>query len=534
MIDVKPEQLALMNNDELREFLLGLKAIKTYDRHNKFYGLFPDKGTDGSKYGFDKNNEAINPGSETWSRHLYTKHLEFFNASNDYYYLLLGGGNRTGKTVACAYAVTCHVTGDYPHWWTGRKFEEPIDIWVVGKDNKVVVDTLQNLLIGPVGDFGTGIIPNKYLDHESLGDPKKAQAGLGKVRIKHKSGGVSTIGFKTYDAGQMSFEGWTGSLVWLDEEPPAGILTSSIARLTTTNGLLFMSYTPLNGISETIETFFGDGINMDDGPVPGPAGVGKYVTRVRQSDVPHMTTSTRLRSLAAYPEYERLARSEGIPAMGSGAVYDIDLTIPDSESEMPHQGVIIEPIDIPDSYRIVFGIDFGWVDPTAILWAAQDPLSDIIYIFAEHYRSKMPVESHAAAINTINKVMKFKIPGVNDPSGGGTSIADGTHTADVYRDKFDIIFQPANNRIHPGIQETLHYFNTGKLKIFRTCTNLIKELKHYRYQDGKLKGADHACDALRYIIVSGLKIAKSRSDVEYNSNRDFAPPIRHESDWQNS
>lgn len=531
---IKPKrmkELDTLSDEELRALYTRMKALKSYDRYNKLETLFPDKGTDGTQYGFDEHGEPINPDGETWSRHLYQKQLDFFTASKDYFYILLGGGSRSGKTMASAYITTCHVTGLYPEWYKGRRFNHPIDCWVVGKDNKVVVDNLQNLLCGPVGDFGTGLIPSKCLDHESLGDPKKAQAGLGKVRIFHKSGGISTIGFKTYDAGFMSFESWKGHLIWLDEEPPAQVLTSCIARLTTTNGLLYMSYTPLAGVSETIDTFFGNGVTMEDGPVPGDKGIGKYVVRVKQTDIPHMTEAARLRSLAAYPEYERLARSEGVPALGSGVVYNIDLSMPSDDS--PSSSIVIKPIDIPDSYRIVFGIDFGWEDPTAILWAAIDPITENIYIFAEHYRSKAPVESHAAAINTINKLMKFKIPGVADPSGGGTSIADGKHTADVYRDNFEIIFQNANNRIRPGIQETLLKFNSGKLKIFSTCTNLIKELKHYRYEGGKLKGADHACDALRYIIVSGLKIAKSKSDVDYNSNREFKAPIKDESDWEN-
>ena len=31
-------------------------------------------------------------------------------------------GNRTGKTVAGGYEVSCHLTGQYPSWWPGRRF----------------------------------------------------------------------------------------------------------------------------------------------------------------------------------------------------------------------------------------------------------------------------------------------------------------------------------------------------------------------------------------------------------------------------
>ncbi len=40
------------------------------------------------------------------------------------------------------------------------------------------------------------------------------------VAIRHASGGVSTLGLKSYQQGRGAFEGTEQDVVWLDEEPP--------------------------------------------------------------------------------------------------------------------------------------------------------------------------------------------------------------------------------------------------------------------------------------------------------------------------
>ena len=39
------------------------------------------------------------------------------------------------------------------------------------------------------------------------------------VTVKHVSGGVSTLGFKSYDQGRTKLQGETLDFVWFDEEP---------------------------------------------------------------------------------------------------------------------------------------------------------------------------------------------------------------------------------------------------------------------------------------------------------------------------
>jgi hypothetical protein len=83
--------------------------------------------------------------------------------------------------------LTLHLTGDYPHWWQGRRFDKPIKAWAAGDTGKTTRDILQEKLLGKVGEFGTGVIPHKSLGRLS------AKAGIADaieiIQVKHQSGG---------------------------------------------------------------------------------------------------------------------------------------------------------------------------------------------------------------------------------------------------------------------------------------------------------------------------------------------------------
>ena len=60
-------------------------------------------------------------------RELYAKQMEFFRAGATYRERCFMAANRVGKTEGTGgYETTLHITGLYPHWWEGRRFEEPI------------------------------------------------------------------------------------------------------------------------------------------------------------------------------------------------------------------------------------------------------------------------------------------------------------------------------------------------------------------------------------------------------------------------
>ena len=53
----------------------------------------------------------------------YLKQRAFHDAGATHRERLLMAGNRVGKTVAGAAELAFHLTGDYPEWWAGKRFD---------------------------------------------------------------------------------------------------------------------------------------------------------------------------------------------------------------------------------------------------------------------------------------------------------------------------------------------------------------------------------------------------------------------------
>lgn len=166
--------------------------------------------------------------------------------------------NRVGKTWgAGGYETALHLTGDYPDWWEGRRFTHPIDSWAAGDTAETTRDIIQLCLLGPIEQIGTGLIPGNLI----IGDPSRRRGVADAVdtfAVKHKSGGISVCGLKSYDQGRKKFQGTAKHLVWLDEESPQDVYTECLLRLMTTLGLMMLTFTPLSGISEVVMQYMDD------------------------------------------------------------------------------------------------------------------------------------------------------------------------------------------------------------------------------------------------------------------------------------
>src|ERR1700722_3554276 len=126
-----------------RELLELLEAQEQNIKYNKFSTYYPLTGP----FRIEK----------------YKVHCEFMNAGEEYMERALFGGNGTGKTKCGAYEMTCHLTGLYPSWWTGRRFDRPISAWCVGYSNDQVKRVMQFDLLGELHDIGTGMVPRDLL-----------------------------------------------------------------------------------------------------------------------------------------------------------------------------------------------------------------------------------------------------------------------------------------------------------------------------------------------------------------------------------
>lgn len=198
------------------------------------------------------------PDTGPLRRELYPKHLGFFRAGSQYMERACIAANRVGKTWGIGgFETALHLTGEYPDWWDGRRFEGPIEAWAAGDTSETTRDIVQHAMMGPLGDLGTGLVPAANI----IGEPTKRAGVAGAMdtaRIRRKDGGVSLLGFKSYDQGRKKFQGTAKHVIWLDEEPPADVYDECMLRLMTTDGMMLGTFTPLTGLSEIVLRYLPD------------------------------------------------------------------------------------------------------------------------------------------------------------------------------------------------------------------------------------------------------------------------------------
>jgi len=190
----------------------------------------------------------------------YPKQTEFHAAGAHHRERLFMAGNQLGKTWAGAFETAMHLTGRYPPDWPGRRFDRPVRAWAAGVTAESTRDNPQRLLLGPPAArdrWGSGAIPAATLEGLQLA---RGQAGAADtVSIRHASGGLSMLGFNSYERGRRKWQGETLDLVWFDEEPPLDIYMEGLTRTNATGGLVMVTFTPLMGMSAVVRLFLAGG-----------------------------------------------------------------------------------------------------------------------------------------------------------------------------------------------------------------------------------------------------------------------------------
>jgi phage terminase large subunit-like protein len=446
------------------------------------------------------------PDTGPLRRELYKKHLLFFKLGATKSTRCFLAANRVGKTEGGGgYEVTCHLTGRYPAWWEGARFDGPIRCWVAGDTGKTVRDILQLKLLGQWGQFGTGLIPAEdVVKHAAKQGIAEAVDTL-TVRHHDEDGNIdgdSKLVFKSYDQKRESFQGTEQDVIWLDEESDDSIRGECMLRLMTTDGLLIETFIPLRGITPIVMQYLPNGEATDDVAVTED----KALVMAGWDDVPHLGEAEKKRMLAETPPHLRDARSKGIPSLGAGAIYPV----PESE-------IVVPDFAIPAHWKRLYALDVGW-NRTACLWAALDADTDTIYLTAEHYRGQAEPSIHADAI----KARKVGY-GVIDPAARGRAQKDGEQLLQNYKD-LGLKLGLANNAVEAGIYETWQRLSTGRLKVFSSLSHWRSEYRLYRRDEkGRIvKENDHLMDDTRYLVNANQNEWKHKDEPKEEFIEDFA------------
>ena len=422
---------------------------------------------------------------------------KFYNASKKYKRRFLCAANRVGKSYSEAAELAYHLTGLYPEWWEGHRFEKPILCWAVGITGDSTRKVLQKELFGTemgkdLVNIGTGAIPRDVIDFDNL-EKDGNIIKIAKIRHHDLNGvedGYSTLEFRSTQQGEHVLMGATVDYIWIDEEDPFNsmkIYAQCVTRTATTGGLITITATPENGLTELVDLF----MRNDKGVL--------YFQNATWDDAPHLDEETKKELLASIPEWQHNMRSRGIPMMGEGLIYDV------SEAE-----ISVDPFEIPSHWRRVCGMDIGISHDTAAVWSAYDGATDTIYIY-DAYRGNADVPSmHATAINARGKWIPVVLPhdADNTERGSGMTVAQYYREAgvnaqmDTFYNPLDVSGKP-NNFVEPGIMEILQRMKTGRFKVFKSCGRVFEEMRRYHRKDGRIvKKFDDTLDAMRYSALS--------------------------------
>ncbi|MBX5143200.1 DNA packaging protein [Rhizobium lentis] len=411
----------------------------------------------------------------------YSKQLEFHSSGSLFRERLFMAGNQLGKTLAGAAEAAMHLTGRYPDWWEGKRFDKPIVALAGSESYELTRDGVQRLLVGPPmneEEWGTGYIPKA--DIIATTRRSGVSGALDTVTVRHASGGASTLLFKAYEQGRGKWQANTVDYVWFDEEPPEDVYFEGITRTNATKGLIAVTFTPLKGMSTVVARYI-----LEKSP-------DREVVTMTIDDAEHYTPEERQKIIDSYPPHEREARTKGIPSLGSGRIFPV-----------PEEDITVTPFAIPKHWVQIAGIDFGWDHPTAAACLAWDRDTDVIYVTKVYRKREAPVHTHAAALKPWGDWLPWAWP-----HDGNNDTAAGENLASQYKGQGlgflteRATFEDGSNSVEAGLMDMLDRMVTGRWKVFSTCTEWFEEFRLYHRKDGKVvKERDDTLSASRYALM---------------------------------
>jgi PBSX family phage terminase large subunit len=169
---------------------------------------------------------------------------------------------------------------------------------------------------------------------------------------------------------------------------------------------------------------------------------------------------------------------------------------------------------IPLSWERIIGMDHGLRNPTAVVFGAIDPEKGKIVIYNEYYKPNTLVPDHAKNLKPLLEEipigrLRFMVA---DPSiRNKTDPVNGKSVQGLYQE-YGIFFTEGNNSIETGILKVNSYVERGKLEVYSTCANTVREHLNYKFpeitiDDDKnpdekpMKVNEHSCDATRYMMM---------------------------------
>ncbi len=413
---------------------------------------------------------------------VHKKQLEFHKCKKKNRWVF--GGNRSGKTECGAVEAIYIARGNHPY----RENRKNAFGWVVSLSQQVQRDVAQAKIL----DY----LNPAWIEDVTMLSGKKDGLKYGvidQIRIKNVFGGTSVIGFKSCDQGREKFQGSSLDFVWFDEEPPKDIYDECRMRVLDKKGDVFGTMTPLKGLTFAYDEIFLNSFNSDQ----------VWYEFMEWADNPFLDKNEVEELTKSLSEDQIESRRYGRFKASEGLVYP----------EFDENVHVIDPINLPAEWQDIISIDPGLNNPLSAHWYSVD-YDGNVYAVAEHYEAGKDVIYHSEKIKEISKALGWRtdssgrINALIDSAANQKTLASSKSVTELFYDNGIIANPKVNKDLFSGIQRVKQYLNlkNGKpnLYIFRTCVNLIRELKSYWWGSGDVpkKYDDHCLDELRYYLMT--------------------------------
>ena len=140
-------------------------------------------------------------------------------------------------------------------------------------------------------------------------------------------------------------------------------------------------------------------------------------------------------------------------------------------------------------------LDYGLRNPTAVVWGAINPADGELVIYDEYYVPEKTLPYHAEQLKKKIRVipsglLRFMVA---DPAikNRMNDVISGKNIQSHFME-YGLYFQLGNNNMEYGLAKVNSYIELKKIKIYKTCVNLIKEALQYVYPETDMDNADES------------------------------------------
>lgn len=175
---------------------------------------------------------------------------------------------------------------------------------------------------------------------------------------------------------------------------------------------------------------------------------------------------------------------------------------------------IVDPFQIEDHWLRVLAFDYGLSDRASFVMGAIDPKEGILYIYKNVTTENMNIQQLSELYRkTTFDVPQggFAFPNLIDPKSGVKRDYNKRTLIDLFLEE-GIYFEPGAINVDARVMRLNTYIESGRLKVFSDCTDLIEEMREYKFPPKTLDGSsrnqdkpmdknNHSINPLEWIVM---------------------------------